>query len=184
MSIIAAVVTENTMHLAADTLSSNEYVKSEITIPKIKLFKGEFLVGCAGRMREQQVACFYLNPPDVGETDLDVYVITQFVPSLIEILQEHGLVKDGSWNSVLLLALRGKLFEVDSYFTVHKSPLNYLAVGSGAEVASGSLHATHSLPIPAEDKLRLAIEACSYHCTGCGGDIDYLEIGVQTNDKG
>ncbi len=52
---------------------------------------------------------------------------------------------------------------MDFDFNFGESPKGYVAIGSGEEAAYGALHALADIPIKAEEKVRLVLEASEAH---------------------
>ena len=93
----------------------------------------------------------------------------------------HGSVDDGHWSapwSVLVAGPTG-LWEVSGDGTILEPVLGYLAIGSGAPVAYGALHATRHLA--PDVRVLLALEAACEHASGCGRPSPLLAINLQAD---
>lgn len=94
------------------------------------------------------------------EIDFDI-VVTYFVSTLFKIFEKnHRLIKDAfsrqSFSSSYILAFEDKVFEIGGDGSVIEID-DYTAIGSGAEIALGSLNTTEDLdPI---ERITKAIEA-------------------------
>jgi ATP-dependent protease HslVU (ClpYQ) peptidase subunit len=164
MTAIVAIKDETGVHLGADSLVTCAYTASEKVEPKICRV-GELLVGCAGDCRAADVFSGMVLPSRVeGETDYQ-YLTGRFVGTLQTVLEKGGCLREvrgGSyrWDCQILVALRGNLFSIGIGFAVCERPA-FTAIGSGKEVALGSLHTTGLYDIPTRERLRLALRAAA-----------------------
>ena len=74
------------------------------------------------------------------------YMVRIFVPALIKCLQSNGFLDDSEGNigipgSCILVGYQGRVFQIDSNFQIFESTNEYDAIGSGAQIALGSLYA-------------------------------------------
>lgn len=104
----------------------------------------EIAFGYTWSYRYGQIIAHHLDLPDV-EGDEHAWVVTAFVPAMRAALAEHGFLKkenEREESGQLVLAVRNRVFLVESDHAVCESAANYVACGSGepyAEAAIASL---------------------------------------------
>jgi ATP-dependent protease HslVU (ClpYQ) peptidase subunit len=75
----------------------------------------------------------------------------------------------------LLIGVKGKLYEHDADgLTLVSYDRDFCAIGSGADFAMGSLHATQNHKDP-KRRLTLALNAAVAYSTSCIGPVDILQ---------
>lgn len=142
MTCIVGLTDYNTVYIAGDSAGANSHTVTIHEDPKV-FRKKNFLFGFTTSFRFGQILRYSLEPPEDNSEDPMAYLVSQFIPALRKTLAdqgytptENGMVSGGQF----LLGYRGSLFFIGENFMVGK-PRNQLdAVGSGSEVALGSLH--------------------------------------------
>lgn len=149
-----------------------------------KIFRNkECVIGLAGRAVDAQLIEHVLVPPAVEDLELKQWAITEFVPALREVLKDNGRleVKNGieRGDSLFMLGIRDRLFQVGEDFYVSERVHGFDAVGCGEEYALGSLHAntlsengTAVVP-PAITRLENALQAAAYFSAGVHPPFTY-----------
>jgi ATP-dependent HslUV protease subunit HslV len=84
----------------------------------------------------------------------------------------------GSLDATFIIASSGGIFGVSSNMTVSRFT-KYHAIGSGAEVAFGALHALYGTGLHAEVIAKKAIRAAMDHNAYCGGEIELRRVAVK-----
>ena len=113
--------------------------------------RGSYIIGGAGDYRALQVVLHGWQPPLVSakaKTNLYEFVINKVAPSLKVTLTEAGIEfnkgsddSDSKFELLLLIAINGSIFEIDSDFAVAMNNSGLYAIGSGGDYALGALHA-------------------------------------------
>lgn len=109
----------------------------------------------------------------------DAYLIKQFIPAVIKLMEANGIgTKENPLGLLeLLVGLQGRLFEIESGAFVLESPNGFASLGSGSDVALGSMVAliqnTTEKPWDILDK---ALEHSQMYCPSVKGPwhTDYL----------
>lgn len=149
MTCIAGAIKGNEVWIGADAVCSHDNGEARIST-QAKVFQvGEFLIGASGTLRIQQIIRYLFAPPPI-ETDLTSYMVKMFVPALRAVIQENGgEFKDSNGNGILdgryLIAVRGRLFEVDSSYAVFEAKANYAAIGCADQEALAAMFTATSL---------------------------------------
>ena len=106
---------------------------------------GEYLIGAAGDLRILNIIGYAFKPPTPprGNTNLDKFIITTFIPALRLCFEEHGVsLKENGTGADLIVALRGRIYEIGEGFEWCADSKGIYAVGSGSTFALGSLYTT------------------------------------------
>jgi ATP-dependent protease HslVU (ClpYQ) peptidase subunit len=98
---------------------------------------------------------------------------TKFLKSLKAFYAEWDIGGKDSEMS-LLIGIKGKIYEHESDgLTMISYDKDYIVIGSGADYAMGSLHATRNHKDP-KRRLALALDAACDLSTSCIGPVDFL----------
>lgn len=162
MTCIIAAVEGNTMYMAGD---SNIYDgwNRRIAASRKMFDVREMLIGCSGYPRAAQLAEYYLEdrlPIDDTRSPME-YMVTGFIPAIRDLFKEHGYAEiannEESFDSVLLVAYRLKLFAVETNFQVIDDNSPMVAIGSGRQYALGALTAMEDQGLSMEEKLHRSL---------------------------
>lgn len=145
--IAAAVDRDGTIWMGSDGVSCrSDAVRLNA---RSKVFqRGDFLMGATGTLRVGQILQYIFQPPPI-KGDIDAYMVT-FANDLREAVKEHGGESETSLKTTeadgnFIVAVRGRLFEIDSGYGVF-SPLNlYHAVGCADQEAIAAMFMVKSL---------------------------------------
>jgi ATP-dependent protease HslVU (ClpYQ) peptidase subunit len=165
MSCIAAVVENNKVHMASDSLASSMESHETLNYAAGKIFvSGQFVLGVAGSFRLMQVIRYSFKPPvyTVG-ADLMAYMVLNFEPALHKLVKAMELDETALAESHVVVGLDGRLFILDTDRHVGEITGGYAAIGSGAAVANGALRTSRGLGLDTTERLRIALEAAEYH---------------------
>lgn len=147
MTTIAAVEGENWAVVGYDSRVSVIDPAGRIyTMPKSsgKLTKnGEYLIATAGDLRVLNILSYVFKPPVIprANTNLDKFMVSTFIPALKECLEEHSVSKDGEHGALLIVAVRGRVYEIGEQFEWCADTRGMYAIGSGESYALGALYA-------------------------------------------
>lgn len=152
--------------------------------PRSKVFRnGDFLIGCAGSIRAEQLMRFALKPPDHDpRIDVDKFMVTSFVDAVRECLKEGGCMgkfethEEKAGDSAFLIGYKGLLYETDDDLQIVRYEDSFSAVGCGANVALGAMFVSEGrLP---EERIRKALSAAERFNTGVRGPFDVQVLKV------
>lgn len=167
MTCIAAVAHEGKVWIGGDSAAMSQGVIYRVENGKVWR-SGEFLFGVAGDLSPGITIRFTFTPPQIPDDDLDSYMATTFADELRASLKRRGRLEVEnaveSVNCALLVGVRGALYHMDESFCMTPSLENYCAIGSGREVALGSLSETRRLE--PERRIRRALERAEYWTDG------------------
>jgi len=171
MTCIAGIKKDGKVYLSGERgASEGNYI---VPIDKPKIWKtGAYLFGYAGTFDGQLVQHNFVPP--VPEGNLDKFMHGKFLKSLKEFYSEWDIGGKDSELS-MIIGIKGRMYEHEAEgLTLVSYERDYIAIGSGADFAMGSLHATQTHKDP-KRRLSLALTAACDFSTTCIGPIDFLE---------
>jgi ATP-dependent protease HslVU (ClpYQ) peptidase subunit len=186
--IVGVVGASNLVWLAADSLGSGGGLKQEFSTPKLISLRAEIkkdhvfqrtesiIIGYTGSFRVGNVLHKQLKIPSVSK-ELYEYMVCDFVPEVMDKLDHAGCLKDDHHiksGQDFLVGISGRLFAVQSDFSVLEPAVGYTAIGSGQEFALGALHALETTDYNAKQVAQLAVAAASAFSTTVGGTIHVI----------
>jgi hypothetical protein len=175
VTAIVGLVHDDRVYIGGDSAGIADY---SVTIrADAKVFRnGPYLLGFTSSFRMGQLLRYALQPPAPG-TDLDRFMVTTFVDAVRDCLKAGGFAtKDSEAESggTFLVGVAGRLFRVEADYQVGESVDQYDAVGCGADIALGALHATADFP--PKRRISLALEAAAKHSAGVRGPFVCLSV--------
>lgn len=192
MTCIVGVIGNKQVILAADSLASTAHTKEEVLTPKlISLETTEIIdnhmlnpvkigIGYTSSFRMGDILTYNFSPPKIQKNQpLTEYMVKEFIPELIDCFDKHSFTR--SVNAVkeggcFLVAIKERLFIVQTDFSVLEPTTGYSAVGSGSDLALGSLHTSAMLIQDAKQAAELAVKAASQFCTSVGGAVNLMVV--------
>ena len=188
MTCIVAIAQNGTVYMGADHAASDDKTGWILARKDPKVFKvGQYGIAFTDSFRMGQILQYNWTPPiykpTAGYKNLDKFMRTKFVESIKEAYQEHGYGKfgqntdDGDEGGIILIAVQntGRLFTMDVDYHVAEIDVEYLAEGSGQQVALGSLHSTGSIKTPRK-RVRMALEASAKFIMSVRGPFTIIEV--------
>lgn len=147
------------------------YTMSKATGKLVK--NGEYLIGTAGDLRVLNLMAYVFKPPAIprANTNLDKFMITNFVPALRACLEENAVSKDGECGADLIVVVRGKIYELGGQFEWCEDARGIYSIGSGSDYALGALYASLPKKFSLEEAkkfVKLAVEVSAELDSGTG----------------
>lgn len=140
---------------------------------------GEFVFGFTTSFRMGQLLRYRFVPPQfVEDADVFGYMVTSFVEGVRQTLKDGGFAKkvnEEESGGTFLVGVRGRLFEIGSDYQVGENVIGFAAVGCGSQVACGAMYA--SAGRPAEERIRIALEAAERFSAGVRGPFVIKRVG-------
>ncbi len=171
MTAIVGLKHEDGVWMGADSMAvRNEETKFTLDNPKV-FRNGEFLIGCSHHIRPGQLLQYKLEPlPIQDDCDLMEYMVKWFVEDVRECLKKGGYAHIENGEEIggsFLIAVRGRLFGIDSMYQVAEHSAGYMAIGSGIKFCLASLYNTPDQP--PEKRVLAALMTAAYFDPFCGG---------------
>lgn len=174
MTCIAVVRGEDKIYMAGDRGASDDDTILTLTSPKVwKL--GPYLIGYAGTMDGERIR-YNFNPyvPDIKDTDK--FMQTKFIKQLRAFYNDWWVDTSKDSDFGMIIAVRDKIYEhnaIDMSLTTYTG--DYLAMGSGAQLALGHLYATEKAKDPRK-RVVGAVNAAIKFSPSCAGPVDVVSI--------
>lgn len=176
MTCIVGVATPNGVVLGGDSLGSSGWDSTERKDPKVFKLSREVACGFTSSYRMGQILRFHVELPPVGRDEY-AWAVKDFIPAIRAAFKEHGYAQiDNSVESggVFLLAVRKRLFRVDSDFQVGEPVAPFEACGCGEGYALGALHVLGNSGTPRQ-RVKRSLEAAARFSNGVGGALKFVE---------
>lgn len=169
MTCIVGCVADGTVHLGGDSAGISGWSLS--CRADTKVFRnGPYVMGFTASFRMGQLLRHALTPPlpQPGE-NLSSFMVTTFVDAVRACLKEGGVASEKNSTEAggtFLVGLGGRLFRVGSDYQVVEQLTPFDAVGCGADLALGALHALTGQKIKPRTRLRRALSAAEAFSAG------------------
>jgi ATP-dependent protease HslVU (ClpYQ) peptidase subunit len=180
MTCIVAIKHEGVVYLGGDSISSDS--KNYELRADRKVFtreKGKYVFGFCGSWRVGQLLQHELVIPKQTSKKSDMkYMVTDFIDAVIKLLDENTQLKNENnlayTDAVFIVGYKGEIYVVDSDFQVARMLSPYTSIGSGGEIALGSLYSTDKLQgIDIRTRLQLALEAAAAYALNVRAPFNY-----------
>jgi ATP-dependent protease HslVU (ClpYQ) peptidase subunit len=174
MTCIVGISNGDNVYIGGDRgISNNDNILS-LCRPKV-VKNGEYIIGYAGSQGVGQLS-HIMAAPILGK-DVEKTLRTTFIKSLKNIIEEFGPsnLSESESHTDFLVGCKGRLFEITTNdWSV--SELEYSAVGSGSNIALGSLYTTSLYDLPLSERVQIALDSAITLSPTCQGPIDILYI--------
>jgi hypothetical protein len=171
MTCIAGIAHEGKVYIGGERAAADEVSIVPLAVPKVYV-KGDWIYGYAGSYGIGQLFDTLKLPP-AGENPyitLRTTIVERLKVAISNYSQEDIKDKDTVW----LIGSGGRLFEFhhSDFSTIE---ITTTAIGSGANLALGSLYTTGEWKSQ-EKRLRVALEAAITYSPTCQGPIDIISL--------
>lgn len=175
MTCIIALETPAGVWMGADrctSLAGTEFTRDTAKIHEV----GELLIGAAGAVRLGQLLSTLTPPTWTLDWDIDRWVTLDLVTACRQHLAGNDYDRkietrswiDGRW----IVAVRGRAYTIHSDWSWTRPDTGIHAIGSGADHATGAIHAIDAfLPDPVE-RIHAGLHAAATHVQGVTGPFD------------
>jgi len=163
MTCIVGLENNGTVWMGGDSAGTAGNMHQRVRKDKKVFVRGEFLIGFCGSFRMGQLLKHKLTLPLPQEGDDDVsYMVNEFVNAVRACLDEENknLGEEEKLTPYFLVGYRGKLYNIQGDYQVGQPEDGFDAVGSGADIAMGAMHASRSVK-NCKKRLQQALEASS-----------------------
>jgi ATP-dependent protease HslVU (ClpYQ) peptidase subunit len=177
MTCIVGLVHAGGVTLGADSQTTSGWVHTTMADSLHKVFRvADMLIGSTGTARMSQLVQYALSKPEhPADMECVTYLVTHFADAVRDCLKTGGYaIKDKEQemhDGSLLIGYRGRLFSLDTHFAINEVADGYYAIGSGQEVALGSMHTSDRMGdlLSPEKRVTWALEAAATFSNGVGG---------------
>lgn len=174
MTCIAAVEGEGVVWIASDTKITDGDTKDRI-YGKAWIGKDGIAFAGAGVWRACQVLRHGTRiPKRLKGQDPMQWLVTKLTRAITNGQDEAELTEQDRQISILVV-MDGRIYHIDTSMSVTPCPRGYHAIGSGANVALGSLYSSTGKAPRA--RVSMAVKAACEHDAGCALPIELLSVG-------
>jgi ATP-dependent protease HslVU (ClpYQ) peptidase subunit len=176
MTCVVGVIHNNKVHMACDTAASDNESGSIHRRKDAKVFMvDEYLIGFSNSYRMGQILQHDFNPPRPPKRNLERSMAIDFVDAVYECLSKNNFIidKDSENVSDLIIGVHGRIFVMDTDFSIGEYYDKYFAIGSGYQFALGSLHSTKHIKNP-RTRMTKALETAAEYTMSVRPPFLYL----------
>lgn len=135
----------------------------DIRNDKKVFYNGDFIIGFAGSFKLGHILQYVFEPPKIPKgMNTDIYMNTIFVKQVKQCFDKYvenlGIIKDGLFFGDWIVGCKNHLYHLYNDLHIGKLNKNYIAIGSGAMVALGSLYSTNNNP-NSQERIEIALNA-------------------------
>jgi ATP-dependent protease HslVU (ClpYQ) peptidase subunit len=171
MTVIAAYMDDKRCVIGCDSMGTTSYVKYRVGSKLIH--KGECSIGVCGDLRTIDIITEDEQLYEVFSIDS----LRRFRDRLMELVPD---VK--THESELLIVSNQGIFGIESNFALARIPRGYMAIGSGEELALGSMFNSRLMGDPAEIAVDVAVKAAVEYSKTCGYDVHLKSYDRRSED--
>lgn len=194
MTCIVAVADGESVVLGGDTAASGGkeiYPRADSKVFRI----GPYAIGFTTSFRMGQILRYEAKlpdpPPRASDEAMDEFFVTEFVPAVRQTFKEHGFEKKATFPSsgkmdfsesgqevggLFVVGVQGRILEIREDFHLARPATPYSAIGSGAVIAFGALHALESLPdLTLRERAEKALDAAATYSSVVRGPFHFVE---------
>jgi hypothetical protein len=146
MTTLIAVQHEDWCLIAGDSQTTSYHLSADCS-PMGKIAQnGKYLVAAAGLVRGMNLIQHSFTPPPPPRSNLDKFMVTQFVPALRKCFQAAGydMKDDGDvaqHDNEFIIAVNGVLYLIDEAYGIERTSNRVYVTGTGMELALGAADA-------------------------------------------
>jgi len=160
MTCIVGIEDRDSVWIGGDSAGTAGNMNQRIRSDKKVFIKGDFIIGFCGSFRAGQLlTCNLEVPPQQEGVDDFSYLVNDFTKAIRKCLEPLREDDPQSIFPNFLFGYRGKLYGIEGDYQISRSKEKFDAVGSGADIAIGSLHSTKGMRIGTHKRILLALEA-------------------------
>lgn len=177
MTCIVALVHNNRVYMGGDSAASDSVGITERVEPKVWK-QGQFIIGFCNSFRMGDILKYQFRAPaHPDRISTDRYMRTAFVDEVMICFKENNFLwsENGSWGGGnFIVGYRGRIFNIGDDFHVGESREGFDSIGSGYQIALGSLYTSTGKP---QTRIRLALTAAEKFAMGVRGPFKILSVG-------
>lgn len=167
MTCIVALTHKSVIWMGGDSaLTDDMFGQFTRVEPKVFIIN-DMIIGYAGSARLGNVLRYSFQPPTINKADrqdLMKYMVTKFVDGMREVTRSKGLMHKEEVEEIsghILVGIGGRVFAIYEDWQVAEPREPFMAIGSGTDLALGSLFSTRrSDP---KTRLLLALKAAAQY---------------------
>lgn len=142
MTCIIGIVKGNKVWLGGDSAGTSGNGEQRLIGDKKVFLREGFAFGVCGSPKAMDALRFNVVLPTQTTKDDREFMSTAFVQAFKEGLQQAGCLENEQFQGEILVGYKGNLYRIQGNLQVITTACGFDAVGAGADIAMGSLHAT------------------------------------------
>ncbi len=185
MTCIVAIAQNGVVYMGSDHAASDDKTGWILSRKEPKCFKlGQYGIAFTDSFRMGQILQYSWTPPKYTPTKtnsgLDKFMRTKFIDSVKQAFKDGGYGSIGSSSDedtggIFIVGIEGRIFTIDEDFHVGENVVNYMAEGSGGQIALGALYATKNQKNP-RLRLKAALEAATEFNMSVAAPYTYIQV--------
>jgi ATP-dependent protease HslVU (ClpYQ) peptidase subunit len=186
MTCIVGIAHQGRVLIGGDSAATNGSRQQTLRVDPKVFCVGEVIFGCTSSFRMMHLLHYSLEVPALPGLDqaeaLEKYLVTDFIDAVRTCFSTGGYAKkkeEREKGGTFLVGIRGRLFCVDDDYQVEETIVGYNAVGSGGDLALGSLSTTQSMEMSPRKRLEIALQAAAYHNSDTRPPFLFVTTGVE-----
>ena len=172
MTVIVGLLDDNGVHLCSDRGISDDDIVVSMSTAKIRQ-NGPYIIGYADSPGTGQLL-HYMTLPTPPKNNVEKFMRTTFISAVRKALVDSGVDLKENAHASVLIGVSKELYLMDTS-DWQVLPVSYMAIGSGASIAMGSLYTTATWK-SAEKRVKVAVSAAIDLSPSCSGPLDYLVV--------
>ena len=172
MTVIVGLLDNGVVHLCADRGISDDDIIVSMSAPKIRQ-NGAYIIGYADCPGTGQLL-HHMILPTPPKRNTEKFMKTTFITAVRKALVDSGVDLKENAHASFLIGVSSEFYLMDTS-DWQVLPVEYMAIGSGASIAMGSLYTT-AVWKSAEKRVKTAVSAAIELSPGCRGPLDYLAV--------
>jgi len=175
MTIIVGLITDEGVYMGCDSLGSRELTAQSMTNAKI-IEKDDLMIGFSGHPRANNLLKYSLDPPKRKVIQsIEEYIHKDLLESIKKCMISGNYAKlvnnKVDMESRFLISYQGRLFELETNFSIIEYKDSYVCIGSGFYHAQASLYTSEKTDLTPEERIKLAIECSNEFVMSTNNDI-------------
>lgn len=183
MTCIVGVVDGDRVWMGGDSAGTKWQAIRTIATPKV-FHNGPFLIGHTNTWRFGNLLQHKLDTSELTvhldrAADIHQFMVTRFVEAIRSVLSTAGYSQredNREYGGTCLIGVRGRLFLMEDNYQIFETADGHASCGCGEDYATAALHALGHI-IPAEERVKRALETAAYLSTGVRGPFTILSVG-------
>lgn len=180
MTCIVGLESRGAVWIGGDSAGTASNMHQRIRKDPKVFIRGDFIIGFCGSFRMGDLLKHNMNLPSAGEgIDPVQFMVNDFVTALRECLdEENKSIQDEreKLSPYILVGFKGKLFNVEGDYQVGQPAAGFDAVGSGADIAIGAMHASRRSLLTPRGRITQALEASALNNAAVRPPFNILKL--------
>jgi hypothetical protein len=153
MTLILGIESKAGALVASDSFVGNSETCNQWAADYPKIWRaGAYIIAQSGSTRVMDIVR-WMKWPEPPKTNVHRFLVAHAIPALRKALTDGGAMEHNTANTrtgadeacfTLVLAVRGRIYDIDMDFAVNRYASGYVTGGSGHAVATGALYAARA----------------------------------------